>query len=385
MGTNVEYLLQQKYNEYKLSGVVRTKELYENTGNIYFGKLLAILHQEFNRLFLFMFSKTNGHFNAGESRALISYTKLYEDLKYVLKTTAYAFEIKNEYSELIDKCKTFLVESNGSAIPGDLRKINLIEYEPIFEIIQTVKVPTSNVINQYSLKFIGEGSYAQVFKYKDEFYEKNYVVKRAKKELDFKELERFKKEFAVMKELHSPYVLDVYSYDDSKNQYYAEYADDTLYKFINKNNSTISFEFRKNIVKQIVKCFSYVHSKNYLHRDISFTNILLIHYDDVSVVKLADFGLVKEQDSTLTSFSSEVKGSLNDSNLAVVGFSNYAMVHETFALTRLIFFVMTGKYNLENIKDEKVRNFVLRGVNPDVDKRYQSVDELSSAYIKAFN
>ena len=128
------------------------------------------------------------------------------------------------------------------------------------------------------------------------------------------------------------------------------------------------------------KGFSYIHSKKYLHRDISFTNILLQHYDDeLSVVKISDFGLVKIEHSNLTSFGSEVKGSLNDSNLQVVGFANYNMEYETFALTRLIYYVMTGKYNLQNIK-----NFVLKGVSPNLDERYHSVDEMQGAFEKAF-
>ena len=33
----------------------------------------------------------------------------------------------------------------------------------------------------YNLKLIGEGSYANVYKYKDTFYNCNFVIKRAKK------------------------------------------------------------------------------------------------------------------------------------------------------------------------------------------------------------
>ena len=65
---------------------------------------------------------------------------------------------------------------------------------------------------------------------------------------------------------------------------------------------------------QIFKGFSYIHSKGYLHRDISFTNVLLQHYEnDLTIVKISDFGLVKMKQSDLTSFGSEIKGSLNDS------------------------------------------------------------------------
>lgn len=42
---------------------------------------------------------------------------------------------------------------------------------------------------------------------------------------------------------------------------------------------------------------------------------------------------------------SEIKGSLNDPDLIHVGFGNYEMCHETYALTRLCFYILTGKTN----------------------------------------
>ena len=81
---------------------------------------------------------------------------------------------------------------------------------------------------------------------------------------------------------------------------------------------------------------------------------------------------------------SDIKGSLNDSNLSVIGFKNYSMEYETYALTRLILFVMTGKTNLEKIKDNNIRNFVLKGTNGDVNKRYKSINEMVVDFNKIF-
>ena len=57
---------------------------------------------------------------------------------------------------------------------------------------------------------IGEGSYAHVYKYKDPFYDRFIVVKRAENNLVEKELERFKCEYKSMKEFSSPYIVEVY-------------------------------------------------------------------------------------------------------------------------------------------------------------------------------
>ena len=45
-----------------------------------------------------------------------------------------------------------------------------------------------------------------------------------------KELKRFKQEFEIMKSLNSPYIVDVYSYNDDNNSYIMEYMDFTLDK-----------------------------------------------------------------------------------------------------------------------------------------------------------
>ncbi len=386
MAINMDFYLTSKYEEINIDDVVRTERLYEYVADERLRYIFAVLHQEINRLIKFMYRKTNFHFNADESRELIYYIDYYDDLKYTLKNTGNAFEIDKEYDSFLNRCKSFLVSSGGSQIPIDLVHIKLKEYEPIFHFTSQIEVPsiTENAI--YDLRLLGEGSYAKVFKYQDEFYNQNIAVKRANSDLNEKEIERFKREFDVMNSLNSPYVLKVYRYDIRNNEYYMEFVDQTLYDYIRFNNKKISTSERFNIIMQILKGFQYIHSKKILHRDISLTNILVKKYDDNIIIKIADFGLVKEKDSNLTSLESEIKGSLNDeSNLRVVGFSKYNMYHETFALTRLILYVLTGKTNLDKVEDKYIRDFVLKGTNGDVDKRYKDVDTVISAVKDLFN
>lgn len=384
MAIRVDVFLSRKMEEFYLEQEIRTIELYDFVANKELKYLFAVLHQEFNRLFKFMYSKekSNMHYNAEPSRDLLKYIELYKDMKHVLKGTGNDFKLNEEYVKLINMCEKFLQESNGSTIPNDLIHINLIEYEPIFEFDNTIEIKNIKDTLSYPIKIIGEGSYAKVFKYTDEFYDKKFIIKRAKSNLNDKELTRFKKEYAVMKELRSPYVLEVYKYDEENNQYFAEYADETIYDYIYRNNDKITLQERRYIIYQIFKAFDYIHSRGYLHRDISLTNVLLIHYDDVIVVKISDFGLVKDDHSNLTSLNSEVKGSLNDSNLDVIGFENYSIEYETFALTRLIMFILTGKTNLEKVKDKNIREFVLKGLDPNIEKRYKSISEMKEYFNK---
>jgi serine/threonine-protein kinase len=183
-----------------------------------------------------------------------------------------------------------------------------------------------------------------------------------------------------MKGFSSPYILEVYNYDETKNEYIMEYMDYTLEDFIKHNNASISTALRRNIVNQILRAFEYIHSKSRLHRDISPKNILLKAYDDVFVVKIADFGLVKIPDSLVTTANTEFKGYFNDPSLVVEGFDTYNILHETYALTRIIYYVMTGKTNTDLISNPKLRDFVTKGLNPDKSIRFKTTNEIMQAF-----
>ncbi|WP_242967860.1 AbiJ-related protein [Tepidibacter mesophilus] len=249
-------------------------------------------------------------------------------------------------------------------------------------VTNAIVIQEHNSAVSYELKPIGEGSYAKVFKYKDNYYKSTFVLKRAKKDLTKKELERFKREFEQMKALNSPYIVEVFRYNDESNEYTMEYMDCTLDKFISENNGKLTFVQRKKIASQALRAFKYIHSKDLLHRDICPKNVLIKLYDDVRVVKVSDFGLVKVPDSKLTSINTDYKGYFNDPELRLEGFNTYCIIHEVYAITRLVFFILTGRTNTDKIKNVQLQEFVVRGLNPDKAKRFQNIDELIETFNK---
>ena len=182
-----------------------------------------------------------------------------------------------------------------------------------------------------------------------------------------------------MSMLSSPYILEVYGFNEKNNEYVMEFMDSSLDKYMLKNNSKLSFQDRVKLGLQILRAFSYIHSKSILHRDINPKNILLKEYDDVAVVKIADFGLVKIVDSELTSPDSDFKGYYNDPSLVTEGFDSYSILHETYALTRILYYVLTGKSKTEK-PPENVRDFINRGLSSDKAIRFKNIDELGKAF-----
>lgn len=384
---NVENYIESQYRQLISSSQINAEftDLYTTIENLRLREILTTLHYNFISLFRTMNERLptydNGaHFWADPSRQLINNIEITLGLFNALKSTKYAFDIDDYYNDLIKKCRDFLSSSGGSLLPANMPKIELYYTIPIFKSASTIIVNNTSGGFAFDLKLIGGGSYANVFKYRDSFYNKNFVLKRAKKELTEKELLRFRREFEEMNEFSSPYILEVYCYNEGQNEYVMEYMDFTLDAFISKNNATMSDSQRKGIGQQILKAFEYIHSKGRLHRDISPKNLLLKEYEDVMVVKIADFGLVKIPDSSLTTVNTEFKGYFNDPSLILDGFETYNMLHETFALTRIIYYVLTGKTNTDNISNPKLQSFVHKGLNADNSKRFQNTSEMIQAF-----
>lgn len=379
---NAENAIESHYR--KLSEKLNSEfeNLYESISSDKLRILFSTLHSRVVGLFDSMNDRLptgsdSAHFWADPSRDLIFSIEIIEALERALKNSEYAFYIEDYHRERFAFCKTFLSKYGGSAIPPHTEKLLLYYTMPIFFSRGSIKIENKNDLAD--LKALGSGSYANVYKYFDSFYLRYFALKRAKIDLNLKEVQRFKREYEQVSVLSSPYVLEVYCYNEKNNEYVMEFMDFSLDKYISKNNSKLSFQDRVKLGLQILKAFSYIHSKSILHRDISPKNILIKEYEDVVVVKIADFGLVKVVDSELTSVNTELKGYYNDPSLVTEGFDSYSILHETYALTRILFYVLTGRAKLDKLPDN-MRNFIDRGLSSDKAVRFKDVDQLREAF-----
>lgn len=365
-------------------------EMYSFVSNDDLRKLLATFHTNLNKWITILnndirtiydeegqLKYCGGYFHAQDSRDYLDLIERIDTLRSKLKSSKYEFRLcKDTYDDFIRRTRRFVVKSGGSTIPEGFEPVETEDLSPVFELVNGVAISRENKKIYASLKSVGEGSYARVFSYVDPTYNIPIILKRALSTLDNKEIKRFKQEFQILKSLHSPYIVQAFAYNESANEYTMEYMDETLYQYILKNNTSLSLKERKGIIAQICKGLEYIHGKNILHRDISLVNIFVKHYEDVNVIKLGDFGLVKNPENRLTSLQTEIKGSLNDPDLVNVGFANYEIRHETFALTRVCYFVLTGRTNISKQKEGAIKKFWNKGTNTDINQRFKSVEEL---------
>ena len=344
--------------------------------------LLSTVHRDLMSLLGVLNAKRNGtkHYPAEESRQLIRCIDMLRNLCSISQQTETPIQFDSYYDEVLKNCWTFLQSSYGSDIPPQMDEVTLYYTMPVLIPADNLSVSRSTVTNA-TLKLVGRGSYAEAYVFEDTFLRKKFIVKRALKTLRDDEVERFRREFEVMKRLSSPYVAEVYRYEDRpvQPQYLMEYLDGTLRDYIKRNNDQLSRKERAGLVRQIFKAMQYLHTEGLLHRDLSPDNILLKKYDSCQVVKLSDFGLVKLPESQLTTRDTVMKGSFNDPRLEEEGFANYCLWHEMYALTLIVHFVMTGRENRSNIAPEW-RDFVAKGMNAQKELRYKSVAEMRSAF-----
>jgi len=343
-------------------------------GNSRWGHMFAVMHEELNQHFdeINGRAETTGHYWADNSRALIDLLKDLKNDLYTLKRAGVDITLHADYQKAIERCRPWLSSSGGSKVPEGFEPIELIKYDRVFT--ENALVELKKQHEPIDPKMIGSGSYANVFAYVDPDYGIKFAIKRAKRDAEERDLARFRQEFEVMKNLSFPYILEVYKFDESRNEYRMEHCDATLREYISKRNGNLHFSTRKRIALQFLYGMSYIHSQGLLHRDISLQNVLMKVYESGAVlVKLSDFGLVKEQDSTFTRTHTEMRGTIRDPMLE--SFRDYSVLNEIYAIGHVLSFIFTGRESIAH-GSEEVPRIVQKCVAHDLSERYPSVSEL---------
>lgn len=339
------------------------------------GHMFAVLHGRLNNHFTDINgrAKTTHHYWAANSRDLLALIEEIEIDLHTLKRAGVEVELADSYQDALDRCRPWLSPSGGSAVPEDFELIEVIGYEQVFaHAAKSVRLKKQEAAVE--LKMVGSGSYAHVYSYVDPDYGIKFAVKRAKRDLDERDLHRFKQEFEVLKKLSFPYVVEVYRYDDTRDEYRMEYCDTTLREHISKKNATMSFAARKRIALQFLYGINYLHHQRLLHRDISLQNILLKVFDSGAVlVKLSDFGLVKDQATEFTRTQTEMKGTIRDPMLG--SFKDYGVVNEMYSIAHVLAYIFKGRESLP-AADDTVGQIIHRCAVNDLAQRYQNVAEL---------
>ena len=172
------------------------------------------------------------------------------------------------------------------------------------------------------IKFIGKGSYGEVYLTKKDGKSELFATKKMdRKIIDQPQiLKYFKNEIAILKELK--YHKNIVKLEDmkmTKKHYYLvmEFCNggslsDCLKKHQNKTGQPFTQEIVQFLMKQIINVMKYIHSRGIIHRDLKLDNIL-VNFDSEydknntnmmkATIKIIDFGFAKHMGNSNLCYS----------------------------------------------------------------------------------
>jgi eukaryotic-like serine/threonine-protein kinase len=255
--------------------------------------------------------------------------------------------------------------------------------------------------NRYTiLEKIGEGGMALVFKARCQLLNRFVAIKILRPEFTEDEdfVNKFRRESLAAASLSHPNIVSIYDVGEQDGIYYIvmEYVSGKTLKEYIKENGKLDYREALNITNQIANALENAHKNGVVHRDIKPHNILVT---DDKIIKVTDFGIARASNSATIVNTGAVMGSVHyfSPEQARGGFSDHRT--DIYSLGVVLYEMLTGNlpYNAESpvtialkhiqedfiqpaIVDtsipETINDIVVRAMEKDMNKRYQSAREL---------
>ena len=267
--------------------------------------------------------------------------------------------------------------------------------------------------NYEFISMLGNGSFGKVRLYRDKNYkELLFAIKTLKKEgISNYHFNLLKREVDILSNMDHPYIVKYFGIfeDDFFIHIVMEYLKgQDLSKIISlKNYNDFNENQMGQIIHQLLKALSFIHSKNIIHRDIKPENILFSDKRNIFSLKLIDFGLAafSEQDKKIVGTPSYMSPEMVD--------GNGTYVSDIWSVGVVVYQMLTGKlpfeknddeentnellyqrikkeeYNKERLQkidcSEDVIDFIDKALKKDVKSRMTVEEALNHPWIKKFN
>lgn len=257
------------------------------------------------------------------------------------------------------------------------------------------------------LEKIGEGGMSYVYKARCHKLKRYVAIKILKENFATNEemVEKFKREATAVANLYSSNivsVLDVGTQDENIHYIVMEYIKGKTLKDIIREQGRLSSEYALTIAIKVADALDCAHKNNIIHRDIKPQNILVT---EEGGVKVTDFGIAKSADSSTITYTNSVMGSAHYFSPEQAKGSYIDCRTDLYSLGSVIYEMVTGRvpYDgdtavsvaLKHIQEELVQpknlnskipdslnNLIIKAMEKDPIRRYQSAKEMMNDLIK---
>jgi serine/threonine protein kinase len=158
----------------------------------------------------------------------------------------------------------------------------------------------------YPIDLIGQGGFSIVISVYDTIRRENVAIKIIPKfKLNKETLHEFlNREVKIQKMINHKNILQLYSVVDNKDYMYifmdymegGSLKDLIIERYINKDEYLFKDEECALIMRGILEGVNYLHSMNIMHRDLKPENIMFKEKDDLTSLKIVDFGFAVYSD-----------------------------------------------------------------------------------------
>ena len=222
--------------------------------------------------------------------------------------------------------------------------------------------------------------------------------------------ERFKREAEIASRLKHPNIITIYDFGRTAEgmcYFVMELLEGESLRERVRRDGPLTLREAAAVIEQIAVGVGHAHHQNVVHRDLKPHNIMLTEVDGSEYVKVLDFGLVKaieqEEEEQLTS-TGQVLGTPQYMPPEQAGGDIVDARSDLFSLTAVFYYCLTGRspYAANNVKKaltmgmagnvepvatyregapvpEAVDRFLVKGLKPEKEDRFQSAEEFTAA------
>ncbi|MCQ2818923.1 MAG: protein kinase [archaeon] len=142
---------------------------------------------------------------------------------------------------------------------------------------------------------LGSGSFGKVVHAIDKKDNTECAIKIInKKYKKISSVQRMRQEISILKTMSHPNIVQFLSYNETKSKLYIkmEYIKGgTLSTWLKEHKNNINEEQSSTIINNVLKAVYYLHCHEIYHRDLKPENIMLGDKNDLTTIKIIDFGL----------------------------------------------------------------------------------------------